>query len=354
MFMMSLETVNINIPAECHSFTLLGKLSGDPKIHQFVKVLSLNEELIQQPELFLERLQEFHENSKIQSSNHTSTPLALVSESAHPYKIIPTHHVNKRKTRSYQNPSAHLSTAQALVTGEIFDERPEELIIDCGATHHMFNSRGLFSSFVKTPPTAVSTGNSTSSLLSKGSGTLVKLLKHKSEALKQFIIAKTYMEKIQDQTLKKLVSDQGGQFLNRDFKALAELECHQDWKLGPVGETGVLLSYENGNSSYRVLQLSNRKILISKHVQFEESNHPFVQPSLPADKSKATGNNDNLVVGEMDGTRHPYSVEVVDEPHLTEVVEAEEVDEVCSAAPDCNSRGVDESLFPSGDLNTAS
>ncbi|MBW0461205.1 hypothetical protein O181_000920 [Austropuccinia psidii MF-1] len=180
MLMMSLDTVNINIPAECHSFTLLGKLSGDPKIHQFVKVLSLNEELIQQPELVLERLQEFHDNSKIQTSNHTSTPTALVSESAHPYKITyyctngkhnpmctthtketcfaenphlrPTHRNNKRKTRSYQNPSAHLSTAQVLITGERSKENPEELIIDCGATHHMFNSRHLFSSLVETPP----------------------------------------------------------------------------------------------------------------------------------------------------------------------------------------------------------
>ncbi|MBW0498769.1 hypothetical protein O181_038484 [Austropuccinia psidii MF-1] len=213
MLMMSLETVNINIPAECHSFTLLGKLSGEPKIHQFVKVLSLNEELIQQPELVLERLQEFHGNSKIQSFNHTSTPLALVSESAHPYKITyfctnskhnpmctthtkeacfaenphlrPTHHVNKRKTRSYQNQSAHLSTAQALITREIFDERPGELIIDCGTTQHMFNSRSLFLSFVETPPMAVSTGYSTSSLFSKGSGTISLLINRKAFILKE-------------------------------------------------------------------------------------------------------------------------------------------------------------------------
>ncbi|MBW0498770.1 hypothetical protein O181_038485 [Austropuccinia psidii MF-1] len=56
----------------------------------------------------------------------------------------------------------------------------------------------------------------------------------------------------------------------------------------------------------------------------------------------------------MDGTLYSGSVEVVDEPHLTEVVEAEAVDEVFSAAPDCNSRRADESPFPSGDPNTAS
>ncbi|MBW0476695.1 hypothetical protein O181_016410 [Austropuccinia psidii MF-1] len=187
MLMMSLDTVDINIPAGCHSFTLLGKLSGDPKIRQFVKVLSLNEELIQQPKLVLERLQEFHNNSKIQTSKHTPTPIALVSESAHPYKITyyctnsnhnpmcathtketcyaknphlrQTHCTNKRKTRPYQNASSHLSTAQVLVTGESFNERPEELIIDCGTTHHMFNSKHLFSSLVKTPPIGVSTGD---------------------------------------------------------------------------------------------------------------------------------------------------------------------------------------------------
>ncbi|MBW0536379.1 hypothetical protein O181_076094 [Austropuccinia psidii MF-1] len=54
----------------------------------------------------------------------------------------------------------------------------------------------------------------------------------------------------------------------------------------------------------------------------------------------------------MNETPHLDLVEVVDEPHLTEVVEAEAVDEVCSAAPDCSSTRVDESPLLSGDLNT--
>ncbi|MBW0499617.1 hypothetical protein O181_039332 [Austropuccinia psidii MF-1] len=95
-----------------------------------------------------------------------TTHIKEVCFSENPH-LRPTHCVNKRRRRSYQNPSAHLSTAQALVTGEIFDERPEELIIDCGTTHHMFNSRSLFSTFVKTTPMDVSTGNSTSSLFKR-------------------------------------------------------------------------------------------------------------------------------------------------------------------------------------------
>ncbi|MBW0511442.1 hypothetical protein O181_051157 [Austropuccinia psidii MF-1] len=209
MLMMSLNTVNINIPAECHSFTLLGKLAGDPTIHQFVDVLSLNEELIQQPKLVLERLQEFH-NSKIQTSNHTPTPTALVSESTHPYKITyyctngkhnpmcTTHtketclaknpHCNKRKTRSYQNPSTHLSTAQVLITGERINENPEELIINCGATHHMFNSKHLFSYLVETPPIGVSTGDSSSPLFSKGFGKVNLLINGKRFTLEECLL----------------------------------------------------------------------------------------------------------------------------------------------------------------------
>ncbi|MBW0470934.1 hypothetical protein O181_010649 [Austropuccinia psidii MF-1] len=383
----------------------------------------------------------------------THTKEACFAENPH---IRTTHFDNKRKTRSYQNPSAHLSTTQALVTGKIFNETSEELIIDCGSTHHMFNSRSLFSYFVETTPMAVSTGDSTRSLFSKGSGTISLLINNKAFVLKESLFDPNLNCNIislmrlcnGDMTIsrsslhfKLIIGEQ-------DFKALAKLKgfvhvfsppetpqhngyaeranrtildktrclinssglpnyywaealntavflsnliptpsrlnlspyglwtvnsprtkklcvfgchavvslprIHRDWKLGPVGQTGVLLGYENDNSSYWVLQLRNRKILISKHVKFEESDFPFVQPCLPAGMPKATENNDNLVVGKMDGTLHPDSVEVVDEPHLTEDVEAKALDEVCSSSPDCNSRRVDESPFPSGDPNTAS
>ncbi|MBW0546682.1 hypothetical protein O181_086397 [Austropuccinia psidii MF-1] len=213
---MSLETININIPAEYHSFTLLGKLSGDPKIHQFVEVLSLNEELIQQPKLILEILQEFHDNSKTQLSNQEPAPTPLVSESAHPYKITyyctngkhnpmctthtkescfaknphsrPPYRLNKRKNRLYQSPMAHISTAQVLMTGKGIEIHPQELIIDCGTTHHMFNSRSLFSSFVETSPIGVCTGDSSSSLLSKGSGTVDILIDNQIFSLKDCLL----------------------------------------------------------------------------------------------------------------------------------------------------------------------
>ncbi|MBW0548016.1 hypothetical protein O181_087731 [Austropuccinia psidii MF-1] len=551
ILMMSLETVNINIPAECHSFTLLGKLSGDPKIHQFVEVLSLNEELIQQPELVLERLQEFHDNSKTQLPNQAPAPIALVSESAHPYKITyyctngkhnpmctthtkescfaenphlrPPYRSNKRKNRPYQSPTAHLSTAQVLMTGKGIATHSQELIIDCGATHHMFNSRTLFSSFVETSPIGVYTGDSSSSLKSKGSGTVDILINnqtfslkdcllvpnlncnlirkvvnnlmkveytipaalttvtviepwhqrlghpgnqaiksmglpvqsvpcsicdlnkihrkpfnhhfewenkpldcvhidlHKSEALRKFVIVKTYMETLHDRSMKKLVSDRGGEFLNNDFKLLAETEgfvhvfsppdtpqhngsclrnhywaeslntavflsnliptpsrlnlspytlwtgnpprikklrvfgCkaivsiprnHREWKLGPAGEIGVLLGYENDNSAYRILRLSDKKVLISKHVRFDESNFPFSKTQPQSDEFRATRDGEVISLGRIEGDSSEATENVVNEAHVSEVVQAEAVDEICSAdlglTSEDNSRRVDE------------
>ncbi|MBW0491830.1 hypothetical protein O181_031545 [Austropuccinia psidii MF-1] len=86
--MMAMETVNIIIPSELLSFTFLGKLSGDPKIHQYVETLSLNEELIELPNLILSKLQDFHNNSFIQEEPIKSSVTTLLSESAHPYKVL--------------------------------------------------------------------------------------------------------------------------------------------------------------------------------------------------------------------------------------------------------------------------
>ncbi|MBW0536053.1 hypothetical protein O181_075768, partial [Austropuccinia psidii MF-1] len=334
-------------------------------------VLSLNEELIQQPKLVLERLQEFHDNSKVQSSNHNSTPLALVSESAHPYKITyfctngkhnpmctthtkeacfaenphlrPTQRANKRKTRSYQNPTAHLSTTQVLVTGEISSEKPEELIIDCGSTHHMFNSRKRANrTILDKTRCLINSSGLPNHYWAEALNTAV-LLSNLITTPSRFNLSPYSLWTGNPPRIKKL----------RVFGFCAVVSIprsHQDWKLGPAGETGVLLGYENDNSSYRVLRLSDRKVLISKHVRFDESHFPFVHSPLSTEKS--TGHSDDLAVCNMNETPHLDSVEAVDEPHLTEVVEAEAIDEICSANPDCNSRRVDESRLLSGDLNT--
>ncbi|MBW0518196.1 hypothetical protein O181_057911 [Austropuccinia psidii MF-1] len=205
MLMMSLETINIHVPSKIHTFTILTKLSGNPKIHQFIEVLSLNKDLVEEPEIILSKLQDFHKNS--QSQEKSSIPLAttaLVSESAGPYKITyycsngkhnpnctsytkeecfakhpelrpPYCQNNKRKNTFNQNASTHILTAQALVTCRETPLSEMDFIVDCGAMHHMFNSISCFSTLGQTLPLKVCTGDSTSSLLSEGIGTVILL-----------------------------------------------------------------------------------------------------------------------------------------------------------------------------------
>ncbi|MBW0526654.1 hypothetical protein O181_066369 [Austropuccinia psidii MF-1] len=62
------------------------------------------------------------------------------------------------------------------------------------------------------------------------------------------------------------------------------------WKLGPLGEEGVLRGFNNESSSYRILKCSNGKVYDSRHFVFfekefpmlkihKESNIPFLTPS---------------------------------------------------------------------------
>ncbi|MBW0483989.1 hypothetical protein O181_023704 [Austropuccinia psidii MF-1] len=78
-----------------------------------------------------------------------------------------------------------------------------------------------------------------------------------------------------------------------------------------------MLGYENNNSLYRILRLTDRKILISRHVKFDES----VFPSL----KQATRTQDQQAI--MWGN-YSLPTKMVDEAHP---VRAESVDEVLSA-----------------------
>ncbi|MBW0474072.1 hypothetical protein O181_013787 [Austropuccinia psidii MF-1] len=79
---------------------------------------------------------------------------------------------NKPRAQDNQHVYAHLSTAQALVTGNSSSTFPSDLIIDCGATHHIFNSKEMFSSLQVTPSLIVCAGDMSSSLSAEGTGTV--------------------------------------------------------------------------------------------------------------------------------------------------------------------------------------
>ncbi|MBW0504307.1 hypothetical protein O181_044022 [Austropuccinia psidii MF-1] len=187
---------------------------------------------------------------------------------------------------------------------------------------------------------------------------IIQLLKHKSDAFDQFVIVKKEMEMLHDWLLKKLVSDCGGELLNEKFQkplethgfihvnsnlpntswadaintstALFNLvptpsravvlipKHHRDWKLGPVGAEGIIIGYENDNSSYRILCLSDKKILISRHAKFDETVFPTLKKNpQPHDQSALEWGNQPSRT-EMVDSVHPVRTELVDKPQPEE------------------------------------
>ncbi|MBW0521727.1 hypothetical protein O181_061442 [Austropuccinia psidii MF-1] len=207
--LLKLESVSIKVPNALLSYSLLGKLAGDLKLHQFIESLTLNKELIEKPDLILTRLQDYvhlplRELSKPLANISVS---ALVSASNNNFKIIyyctngkhnlkntshrkdqcwaenphlrPNQKENKK--RKYDS-SAYLSIVKALIT--VVDSPPkDQILFYCGATNHMFNSRRFFNSLTNSAPIDVSTGEPTSSLTAVGCNLISFLALFKNELI---------------------------------------------------------------------------------------------------------------------------------------------------------------------------
>ncbi|MBW0539129.1 hypothetical protein O181_078844 [Austropuccinia psidii MF-1] len=551
--LMELDSVSIKVPNELFSYSLLGKLGGDPKLHQFIEVLTLNEDLIKKPDSILTKLQDYMHLT--QNNNPPSLPssvTALVSTSNNSYKIIhyctngkhndksTSHTKNKcwaenphlrptRKDNKQRRTEANSYLAKALITS-LTNAPEDQLILDCGATHHMFNSTKFFLSLSNSTSIPVTTGDTKSSLKAIGVGKvlllcnsqplkladclyipalncnlisllalfkekltinrsdnnflvewnnstllsgkilnqlmhinytlpkahlttydknlwhkrlghpeatgpaqqrhhlcyqatsykIIKFLEKKSDAFEEFVIAKTYLENQKDHKLKKLISDRGGEFLNKRFELLAKehgfihifsppetpqhngfaersnrmilekARCrlgscnlpaeycaeaintavplsnltptpsrrnklphylwtgqeprltqlrtfgclafmaiprhHRKWKLAPAREKGILLGYENNNTSYRILRLNDKKVAITKHATFDESSFPDVDQKPPLNNSMTNTNLQQFIV-EMssaidesckDNQNPP--LDMVDEPHAEDTL----------------------------------
>ncbi|MBW0472925.1 hypothetical protein O181_012640, partial [Austropuccinia psidii MF-1] len=247
--MMELDAVGIVVPNELLSYSLLGKLGKNSHLN-FASHSNLSN----------------HTNNKKETSSS-----ALVTTYDEPHKIIfycsqgkhnircTTHkkeecwaenaHLrpSRREKKRKNNPSAHLSIAQALTTigGDLTPDQ-NQVVIDCGATHHMFNSPTFFCE----PPVAieskVATGDAQSHLLAIGlvgpispesvsgfkffltivyqasSYKIVKFLKRKSDSFEQFLVVKNYMENWHRKKIRKIISDRGGEFVNQKFSDLAD------------------------------------------------------------------------------------------------------------------------------------
>ncbi|MBW0470966.1 hypothetical protein O181_010681 [Austropuccinia psidii MF-1] len=169
-FLLKLDFVSTKISNELLPYSLLGKLAGDNKIHQFIEVLTLNKELIEKPELVLTRIQDYVHMSNSKHTQPTTNLSTLISANDKNYKVL--HYFNNAKhndkrTRNKkeqfwaENPhlrltrkdnkerrfdsKAYLSISKALIN----PSKPpinNKIVLNCGATHHIFNKKSLFKS----------------------------------------------------------------------------------------------------------------------------------------------------------------------------------------------------------------
>ncbi|MBW0562367.1 hypothetical protein O181_102082 [Austropuccinia psidii MF-1] len=158
---MELDAVSIVVPEEWLSYSLLGKLGGDT-----VKNLTLNKDIIEKPNKIPTQLQDLAHLNHIDKRPQTTSPTALFSNVEEPHKTFyycskgkhnikcTTHKIEDfllenphlrplRREKKHKNSyyTAHLTISKALMTiQELLQPTEDQLRLDCGATHHMFNS----------------------------------------------------------------------------------------------------------------------------------------------------------------------------------------------------------------------
>ncbi|MBW0533962.1 hypothetical protein O181_073677 [Austropuccinia psidii MF-1] len=217
---------------------------------------------------------------------------------------------------------------------------------------------------------------------------IVRLLQLKSDAFDQFVIVKNHIENLHDWKTKTIVLDCGGEFVNNQFKKLAETNGlihilsppetpQHNWFAERANRTiiekarcilnrsnlpksygaeavstatfllniiptpsrsnnspyaiwkgfpprikqlqvfgwaeGVFLGYKNDNTPYCILRLSNLKVVISKHVKFEENVFPCIQAPFLRDKAWIIPWNNQLELTEMVDEFHQSGYSLVDE-----------------------------------------
>ncbi|MBW0492552.1 hypothetical protein O181_032267 [Austropuccinia psidii MF-1] len=65
---LELDSVSVKMPSEILLYIILGKLAGDPKLGQIFELLTLNKEIIEEPDQILSCLQEYANHCQTKDS----------------------------------------------------------------------------------------------------------------------------------------------------------------------------------------------------------------------------------------------------------------------------------------------
>ncbi|MBW0590482.1 hypothetical protein O181_130197 [Austropuccinia psidii MF-1] len=195
------------MPLDIMAYSILGKISRDSNAYDHVidsMVLTMNSSI--NPQLVLDKLSELlqHKNTKDTfqkgiKTEKTDNSALLTNSSDYPYKLTyvcrdgkhnpkntthkqencwaehpelrpPPRNKNKKKSSEAET---HQTGFEALLTHPYSSpDSSSSLVIDCGATHHMFSDEKLFTELIRTPEERISTSDPKRSLVCKGRGTV--------------------------------------------------------------------------------------------------------------------------------------------------------------------------------------
>lgn len=205
--LLDVASVNIQIPEDILSYSILGKLCKDTHLFHLIDGLAMGKSAVENPNNTLMRLQSFVHHLKSNdrskdSSNSDATALHTTAQDNYPSKTVyfcangkhnpmvtshkavkcwvefPHLRPERRKTDESKSASAHITIASAYHSNGSEGTQHREpsvstAIIHCGATHHMFFSSANFVNLKALSPWSVATGDERSNLVAEGRGDVI-------------------------------------------------------------------------------------------------------------------------------------------------------------------------------------
>ncbi|MBW0469526.1 hypothetical protein O181_009241 [Austropuccinia psidii MF-1] len=182
-FLLDLQSVSIQLPPKIVSYIILGKLGSNPPLSQVIEMITLKNSLIENPDQVLLQLQEYAKSIE----KPTSSVSALVASSKHQYKI--THYclngLHNPKSTTHRKEDCYAENPHLRPPNQ--PNSSNRIVIDCGATHHMFYLKDVFSSFSNVAKFSISTGDSSRNLFSEGIGSVIVMVGPKRLTLTNFL-----------------------------------------------------------------------------------------------------------------------------------------------------------------------